>query len=99
MQLQCSFNNVFFSETSGDDKNKKDKETTMQEDAAYKLLPCFVLLKLNDKTDTVRFTEPDVLPGESLSRGMEITAGNNFVYMLPSPCLIQNNNSRTISPV
>ena len=83
MQLQYSFDNVFISETLGDDKNKKDKETTIQEDVAYKLLPCFVLLKLNDKNDTVRFTETDVLPGESLNRGMQITAGKSSCYVIP----------------
>lgn len=54
----------------------------MQEDVAYKLLPCFVLLKLSDKTDAVRFTEIDALPGESLNRGMEITAGINITCLV-----------------
>ena len=57
----------------------------MQEDVAYKLLPCFVLLKLSDKTDAVRFTEIDeidALPGESMNRGMEITAGINITCLV-----------------
>ena len=54
----------------------------MQEDVAYKLLPCFVLLKLSDKTDAVRFTEIDALAGESLNRGLEITAGINITCLV-----------------
>ena len=61
----------------------------MQEDIAYKLLPCFVLLKLNDKSDVLRFTETDVLPGELLYRGMGVTTGRNSCYRAYRPYIVK----------
>ena len=90
-QCVCIYNVPFSQETSGYDRNKKEQENTIQEDIAYKLLPCFVLLKLNDKRDVVRFTEADALPGELLCRGMGVTAGRNSCCVIYCPHIIKKN--------